>query len=115
MNPPVKYSKTYPHSTQFVQIYVNTLTTQTVFSCRLVHAECIKNLKDSIEINAAHILAQSQGAEMSAEQAREIREAFDNFDKDKSGGLSFKEFTDGLQVSERALRKNRLQIDYNHY
>jgi len=79
------------------KIYVNTLTSHTIFSCRLVHSECEKNLKSAIEINAAHLTAMGQSVEMSAEQAREIREAFDNFDKDNSGGLTFKEFCDGLQ------------------
>ncbi|GMH61705.1 hypothetical protein TrRE_jg4983 [Triparma retinervis] len=80
------------------EIFVNSLTTHTVFSCRLVYTECEKNLKSAIEINAAHILALNGQSEMSAEQAREIREAFDNFDKDKSGKLSLKEFQDGLMA-----------------
>ena len=80
------------------EIFVNSLTTHTVFSCRLVYTECEKNLKSAIEINSAHILALTGQSEMSAEQAREIREAFDNFDKDKSGKLSLKEFQDGLMA-----------------
>jgi Ca2+-binding EF-hand superfamily protein len=62
-----------------------------------VYAECSENLKGAIEVTASHILAQSQGAALSAEQAKEIRETFDVFDSDKSGRLTLKEFQDGLQ------------------
>ena len=79
------------------EIWVNSLTTATVFSCRLIYAECEKGLKDAIEVNAAHVLAQSGQAALSAEQAKEIRETFDTLDTDKSGRLVIKEFQDGLQ------------------
>ncbi len=77
-------------------VFVNNGTNSTVFSCRLVYAECEKNLKSAVEINSAHILAMNGQMEMSAEQAKEIREAFDAFDKDKSGKLTLKEFQDGI-------------------
>ena len=79
------------------EILVNGLTTHTVFGCRLVYAECEKHLKDAIDVNAAHILAQTAGAALSAEQAQEIREAFDTFDQNKSGNLTLKDFCEGLQ------------------
>mmetsp|Transcript_3128 Transcript_3128/g.6308 ORF Transcript_3128/g.6308 Transcript_3128/m.6308 type:complete len:863 (+) Transcript_3128:40-2628(+) len=94
------------------EIFVNSLTTHTVFSCRLVYTECEKNLKSAIEINSAHILALNGQSEMSAEQAREIREAFDNFDKDKSGKLSLKEFQDGLMAMGIVLSDDDSAVEF---
>ena len=57
------------------EIFVNPLTSNTIFSCRLVYGECEKNLKSAVDINTAHIQALNGKSEMSAEQAKEIREA----------------------------------------
>ena len=94
------------------EIFVNSLTTHTVFSCRLVFTECEKNLKSAIEINTAHIQALNGQSQMSAEQAREIREAFENFDKDKSGRLSVKEFQDGLMAMGVVLNDDESEAEF---
>jgi Ca2+-binding EF-hand superfamily protein len=94
------------------EIFVNPLTSNTIFSCRLVYGECEKNLKSAVDINTAHIQALNGKSEMSAEQAKEIREAFEAFDKDKSGKLSVKEFQDGLMAMGIVLNDDESEAEF---
>uniref|UniRef100_A0A7R9YE08 Calmodulin n=1 Tax=Pinguiococcus pyrenoidosus TaxID=172671 RepID=A0A7R9YE08_9STRA len=93
-------------------VFSNTMIGETMQSLEVDFEELGNVIRSGLDEAQATAAAAESDVEMSAQQAKEIREVFDLLDQDKSGTLTPKEFTDGAQAIGLIIPDDELDEKY---